>query len=200
MGIIFQIRDDIFDYYDSKEIGKPTGNDMVEGKLTLPVIYALKSTGDEAMMKLARKVKAHTVTADEIAQLVAFTKANGGIEDAILRKKRVYFPKSYGEDCHMEFYQVISVKQLEAGYKGIREPAADESLRYRFRTQEDTLMILPGVAFGTDGYRIGYGKGFYDRYLQDKAQITRMGLAFSNQITEPFIHEEHDRKMDKIVK
>lgn len=120
-------------------------------------------------------------------------------EDAILRKKRVYFPKSYGEDCHMEFYQVISVKQLEAGYKGIREPAADESLRYIFRTQEDTLMILPGVAFGTDGYRIGYGKGFYDRYLQDKAQITRMGLAFFNQITEPFIHEEHDRKMDKIV-
>ena len=42
LGIIFQIRDDIFDYYDSKEIGKPTGNDMVEGKLTLPVIYALK--------------------------------------------------------------------------------------------------------------------------------------------------------------
>ena len=82
LGIIFQIRDDIFDYYDSKEIGKPTGNDMVEGKLTLPVIYALKSTGDEEMMKLARKVKAHTVTADEIAQLVAFTKENGGIEYA----------------------------------------------------------------------------------------------------------------------
>ena len=42
IGMIFQIRDDIFDYYDSKEIGKPTGNDMSEGKLTLPVIYALK--------------------------------------------------------------------------------------------------------------------------------------------------------------
>ena len=73
---------DIFDYYDQAEIGKPTGNDMAEGKLTLPVIYALKSTGDEEMMKLARKVKAHTVTADEIAQLVAFTKENGGIEYA----------------------------------------------------------------------------------------------------------------------
>lgn len=57
LGIIFQIRDDIFDYYDSKEIGKPTGNDMTEGKLTLPVIYALKATGDKEMMKLARKVK-----------------------------------------------------------------------------------------------------------------------------------------------
>ena len=82
LGIIFQIRDDIFDYYDSKEIGKPTGNDMTEGKLTLPVIYALKSTGDEEMMKLARKVKSREISPEEIAQLVAFTKENGGIEYA----------------------------------------------------------------------------------------------------------------------
>lgn len=82
LGIIFQIRDDIFDYYDSPEIGKPTGNDMTEGKLTLPVIYALKSTGDEDMMKLARKVKSHEIMPEEIAKLVAFTKENGGIEYA----------------------------------------------------------------------------------------------------------------------
>ena len=55
---------------------------MAEGKLTLPVIYALKSTGDEEMMKLARKVKSHQVTPDEIARLVEFTKANAGIEYA----------------------------------------------------------------------------------------------------------------------
>ena len=82
LGIIFQIRDDIFDYYDSKEIGKPTGNDMLEGKLTLPVIYALKSTGNAEMMMLARKVKAREVKQSEINQLVAFTKGNGGIEYA----------------------------------------------------------------------------------------------------------------------
>ena len=82
LGIIFQIRDDIFDYYDSKEIGKPTGNDMAEGKLTLPVIHALKSTDDAEMMKLARKVKSHEITIEEIARLVAFTKENGGIEYA----------------------------------------------------------------------------------------------------------------------
>ena len=82
LGIIFQIRDDIFDYYDSKEIGKPTGNDMLEGKLTLPVIYALKSTGNTEMMMLARKVKAREVKQSEINQLVAFTKENGGIEYA----------------------------------------------------------------------------------------------------------------------
>ena len=82
LGIIFQIRDDIFDYYDSKEIGKPTGNDMSEGKLTLPVIYALNSTGNKAMMELAKKVKERNITADEIATLVAFTKQHGGIEYA----------------------------------------------------------------------------------------------------------------------
>ena len=82
LGIIFQIRDDIFDYYDSAEIGKPTGNDMAEGKLTLPVIYAVNSGGDEAMRQLALKVKARTVSPDEIARLVAYTKEKGGIEYA----------------------------------------------------------------------------------------------------------------------
>ena len=82
VGIIFQIRDDIFDYYDSKEIGKPTGNDMIEGKLTLPAIYAINSTKNEEMIALARKVKARTINPDEIARLVEFTKQNGGIEYA----------------------------------------------------------------------------------------------------------------------
>jgi len=82
IGVIFQIRDDIFDYFDSKEIGKPTGNDMAEGKLTLPVIYALNSTKNEEMLALAHKVKARCVRSDEIARLVDFTKANGGIEYA----------------------------------------------------------------------------------------------------------------------
>lgn len=82
LGIIFQIRDDIFDYYDQSEIGKPTGNDMAEGKLTLPAIYALNSTHDKDMMEIAYKVKDGTVSKDEIARLVAFTKAHGGIEYA----------------------------------------------------------------------------------------------------------------------
>ena len=82
LGIMFQIRDDIFDYFDSKEIGKPTGNDMAEGKLTLPVIYALNNTNFESMQTLAKKVKAGTINSDEIAVLVEFTKQQGGIEYA----------------------------------------------------------------------------------------------------------------------
>ena len=83
LGIVFQIRDDIFDYYDSEaEIGKPTGNDMAEGKLTLPIIYALNSTKNEEMLALAHKVKAHEVTREEIDKLVEFAKVSGGIEYA----------------------------------------------------------------------------------------------------------------------
>ena len=83
LGIVFQIRDDIFDYYDSEvEIGKPTGNDFAEGKLTLPIIYALNATQDEDMMRLVHKVKAHSVTHEEVETLVRFAKENGGIEYA----------------------------------------------------------------------------------------------------------------------
>lgn len=82
LGNAFQIRDDIFDYYDDKNIGKPTGNDMAEGKLTLPVIYALNSTKNEEYLELALKVKKGEVTKEEIARLVEFTKQNGGMEYA----------------------------------------------------------------------------------------------------------------------
>lgn len=82
LGIIFQIRDDIFDYYDSSEIGKPTGNDMAEGKLTLPVIYVVNNFPIPSVTALARKVKDRTINPDEIAVLVDYTKAHGGIEYA----------------------------------------------------------------------------------------------------------------------
>lgn len=82
IGLCFQIKDDIFDYSESKEIGKPTGNDMHEGKLTLPVIYALNATKDKVAEEIAIKVKNGEATTDEIAYLIDFTKQHGGIEYA----------------------------------------------------------------------------------------------------------------------
>lgn len=83
IGLCFQIKDDIFDYFESKEIGKPTGNDMLEGKLTLPAIYALNTAGDDAMNELGRKVKQGEASGDEIARLIEFTKQQGGIDYAM---------------------------------------------------------------------------------------------------------------------
>ena len=99
LGMIFQIRDDIFDYFDSDEVGKPTSTDMAEGKLTLPVIYALQHSPYESMMPLAMKVKAGTINAEEIAVLVEFTKEYGGIDYAqrkmeeIAQEVRVYIDR-----------------------------------------------------------------------------------------------------------
>lgn len=83
LGICFQIRDDIFDYNDDASIGKPTGNDMKEGKLTLPVIYAINATKNQVMTELVHKVKNGEATSEDIKALVAFTKENGGIEYAV---------------------------------------------------------------------------------------------------------------------
>lgn len=82
IGVCFQIKDDIFDYSDNADLGKPTGNDMREGKLTLPALYALNSTGNAAARDLALRVKRGTATDDEIARLVQFTKLNGGLDYA----------------------------------------------------------------------------------------------------------------------
>lgn len=82
VGMCFQVRDDIFDYGSNVSIGKPTGNDMKEGKLTLPLIYALNSAGNERMFSLAQKVKRGEVVQEEIDELVHFTRLNGGIDHA----------------------------------------------------------------------------------------------------------------------
>lgn len=81
IGICFQLRDDIFDYYDA-EVGKPTGNDMKEGKLTLPVLYTVSQPKAEEMRRLALKVRSGEASDAEIRCLVDFTKQQGGIEYA----------------------------------------------------------------------------------------------------------------------
>ncbi len=90
VGLCFQIRDDIFDYYEDSKIGKPTGNDMLEGKLTLPVIYAIKHADNERVTQLAARVKSGEATAAEIAELVDYTKSHGGIEYAERRMRELH--------------------------------------------------------------------------------------------------------------
>lgn len=82
IGICFQIRDDIFDYFDSEEVGKPTGNDMREGKLTLPALHVLNTTASDEIKAIAFRVKEGNATSDEIARFIDYIKAHGGIEYA----------------------------------------------------------------------------------------------------------------------
>lgn len=81
IGICFQLRDDVFDY-GTAEVGKPLGNDMKEGKLTLPTIYAVVHSDDAPMRELALKVRRREASAEEMHQLMDFTVSQGGLEYA----------------------------------------------------------------------------------------------------------------------
>lgn len=82
IGVAFQIKDDIFDYYESPELGKPTGNDMLEGKLTLPALYVLNRGCDESLRELALRIRGMQASKEEIASFVELVKREGGIEYA----------------------------------------------------------------------------------------------------------------------
>lgn len=82
IGMCFQIRDDIFDFYDDKAIGKPTGNDLREGKFTLPVIHALRIAPSPTLQPAIARVQTGSATAEDIDSLVCHTKEHGGIDYA----------------------------------------------------------------------------------------------------------------------
>ena len=82
LGYCFQIKDDIFDYFKEANIGKPTGNDIREGKVTLPLLHALKTGRREEVDKCLRIIREKDFTTENIDLLIDFAKANGGIEYA----------------------------------------------------------------------------------------------------------------------
>ena len=104
LGLVFQIKDDIFDYLNNVEIGKPTANDMREGKLTLPALYALNNSGDEEMKKLALRIRSLNATDAEIHQFIAWVIEQGGI---------TYAEKKMEEICKDALSLIQDVKDAE---------------------------------------------------------------------------------------
>lgn len=97
VGIAFQIRDDMLDYQGGEALGKPSGNDMKEGKLTLPAIYAVNKNSEPQVLDLALKVRRCEASSEEIGQLVSYTIEQGGLQ--------------YATEC-MEHYADLAVEQI----------------------------------------------------------------------------------------
>ena len=111
--------------------------------------------------------------------------------------KKVFCPRVCGEV--MEFYEIKLPEELQTGYKGILEPAA--AFEKLYVPGENDFMLLPGTVFDREGNRIGYGKGFYDRYLSDCFTGESAAVAFSVQITDNgrIPAESTDQKVTCIV-
>lgn len=89
LGLCFQIRDDIFDYFGSETIGKPTGNDLREGKVTLPLIHAIETAPEAQSENMKKLLKKGNLSETEIASLLDFAKKYGGIEYAFAKMREM---------------------------------------------------------------------------------------------------------------
>lgn len=115
--------------------------------------------------------------------------------------KQVYLPRVNGEE--MDFYQVKGASDLTQGYKGIPEPSPDCHIIFTKemweQNIEQTIMFLPGAAFSEDGARIGYGKGYYDRYLMKLPCQERIALCYEMQMVDAIPSDAHDIPVTTIV-
>lgn len=123
----------------------------------------------------------------------------GIIEYAFMLEKKVYCPKvlSNGE---MEFFQICSIKDLKEGYKGILEPENNPKRQW-MPSDKIPLLLMPGAVFDRQGHRIGYGKGYYDRFLEKTGAFpgTKAALAYGMQVKEEIPFEEHDKQVVLII-
>ncbi len=116
LGVCFQIRDDIFDYFDQGDIGKPTGNDIREGKVTLPLLYALRTAPKEDSDHATKIIREKDFRTENVDRLIEFAKRNGGIEYARqqmedIKQKAVLvlddFPDSEGKTAFLHLIDYI---------------------------------------------------------------------------------------------
>lgn len=108
--------------------------------------------------------------------------------------KRVFVPKVIGN--HMEFYEISDISELSSGYFGIYEPDINGKEPDYSRTG---FMCMPGLAFDLSFNRLGYGRGFYDRYLAQENRLYKAALAYSCQLVPAVFAEPTDVKTDMII-
>lgn len=115
------------------------------------------------------------------------------IEQAWNGGKTVWLPKTIGH--RMEFMRFDPETPLSEGKFNTLEPESDEMLE----PDEKTLILMPGVAFSPQGDRLGYGGGFYDKYLEQWHKCTTVAACYDFQIVDELPAEEHDIKPDFII-
>ncbi len=165
---------------------------------------------DDVRIDLDRAVFDKIVSKDEYIKadtIFVYASYNGEtdtfrlIGDALNRSKRVACPvcsESNGEP-HLDFYYIEKIDELTEGYRGIPEPDRNKALKATENDTGQALIIVPMVGYDREGNRLGYGKGYYDRFLSSCDHRFAMGIAYSMQECEKLPADIHDIKPDMII-
>ena len=115
------------------------------------------------------------------------------LERAMQDGKRVAVPKCYGDE--MKFIYMDDLSKVEKGYANIPEPIADGPVA----DDPTALVLMPGLAFDPEGHRIGYGGGFYDKFLSAEPDHPTLALCYAFQMLPRLENEEHDIPVDYVL-
>ena len=115
------------------------------------------------------------------------------LEQAIRDGKRVAVPKVYGDE--MRFLYIEDMTQVATGYAGIPEPVADEPVA----DDKTALVLMPGLAFDPQGHRIGYGGGFYDKFLAAEPEHPTVALCYAFQMLPELKTDDYDIPVDLVL-
>lgn len=115
------------------------------------------------------------------------------LEQAIRDGKQVAVPKVYGDE--MRFILLDDLKKVETGYAGIPEPVADGPIAQDLTA----LVLMPGLAFDMQGHRIGYGGGFYDKFLEREPEHPTVALCYEFQMFPYLDTDDHDIPVDLVI-
>ncbi len=115
------------------------------------------------------------------------------LRQALADGKRVAVPKVYGDQ--MKFIYLDDLSQVAKGYAGIPEPIADEPVAQ----DETALVLMPGLVFDPQGHRIGYGGGFYDKFLSAEPNHPTLALCYDFQVLPHLDTEAHDIPVDTVL-
>jgi len=117
------------------------------------------------------------------------------IEEALKQGKEIFLPKTHLKEKRLSFHKVTDLGKLSPGVFGILEPPSNNP---SIEACALDLVLVPGLAFDLRKFRLGYGGGFYDRFLRETRAL-KIGIAFSFQIIEKLPQDPWDEKMDYIL-
>ena len=163
---------------------------------------AKKAMTDEQIANLSQELCAQFLQTDEYRNaktIYGYLPYNQEVrtwallEQAIKDGKKIAVPKVYGEE--MRFIYLSDLSAVSDGYAGIPEPIMDEPVA----VDTTALVLMPGLAFDREGHRIGYGGGFYDRFLENEPNHPTVALCYHFQLLDHLDTEEHDIPVDRVL-